>query len=201
MTQTKRFPWRCAECRELEVHPCTIQNHPAKMKHDGRTYEVCIPEFSVAKCRACGALHFDLGADRQFRAALRARLRLLTPEQIREYRTRLGLTQQQIADALGIAPETVSRWESGVMIQSRANDRFMRLFFGMPDVREKLTNPEVVLADSPLVEGWQQHFEQRSEVDFSASFGLTKELLTQEGEQFFLEMMPQGVCPSGKVAA
>lgn len=34
--------------------------------------------------------------------------------EIRNRRTRKGLTQEQIADSLGVKPNTVSQWESGV---------------------------------------------------------------------------------------
>lgn len=39
---------------------------------------------------------------------------------------------------LGVAAETVTRWLSGALIQSRAMDDFMRLYFGLPEVRAAL---------------------------------------------------------------
>lgn len=35
-------------------------------------------------------------------------------EQIREHRKKLGLTQEQIADSLGVSTPAVNKWESGV---------------------------------------------------------------------------------------
>ena len=202
MSPTKQFPWRCAECGKREVHPCTVRGYVVQVKHDGRAYEVCIPEFSVPKCQACEALHIDIQADQQIQEALRAKIGLLSPEQIRKWRVQLGLTQRQFAAALGFAHETVSRWESGALIQSRANDKLMRLFFEMPDVREMLTHPDEHLSDSMLVEGLQQFYKKKwTEADFSGSFGFTLELPTGEGKPFICELVSQEVHPSGKVAA
>ena len=129
MSPTKPFPWRCIECDLLDVQPSTIRDYGMTVKHDGQEHEICIPEFSVPQCQACGAMHYDIEADRQVQNALRTKVGLLSPDRIRAWRTDLSLTHQQVADALGIANETVSRWESGAMIQSKSNDRFMRIFF------------------------------------------------------------------------
>lgn len=38
----------------------------------------------------------------------------MTPDELREIRERLGLTQTQLADLLETTQESVSRWETGV---------------------------------------------------------------------------------------
>jgi len=63
---------------------------------------------------------------------------LLTSEEIRQNRNRLGLNQEQLAGLLGIAPETLSRWETGVQRQQRSLDRFLRIVFGDNNVRNIL---------------------------------------------------------------
>jgi putative zinc finger/helix-turn-helix YgiT family protein len=111
-------------------------------KHDGRVYQVQIPEFHVPKCEACGELIFGDDADNQITEALRAMLRLLTPQQIRAGRKVLRLSQERLAECLGVAAETISRWETGGLIQSRAMDNFLRVFFGFPEVRTALCGAE-----------------------------------------------------------
>lgn len=48
-------------------------------------------------------------------------------ESIQELRRRLGLTQQQLADALGVRQQTVSEWETGVYRPRGASARMLRV--------------------------------------------------------------------------
>lgn len=152
----KPFPWRCAECGKREVEPTKVLDYTVELKHDGRRYDVRVPTLEAPVCGACKAVHIDLQADDQVWAALRQQLRLLSPQSIRSWREeRLGLTQKEFAARLGVAPETVCRWESGALIQSRAYDNLMRLFFGMPEVRDALLDPDCHLRELAFVEDRQ----------------------------------------------
>src|SRR4051794_15927542 len=134
-TQRARpFPWRCTNCRQREVVPQTIP-YRIDVKHEGTTHTLDLPALTVPKCRSCGQLLFDDGADEQISIALRQQLRLLLPEQIRRNRKQLGLSQREFAERLGIAEETVSRWETGALIQSRAMDNLLRIYFESAEVR------------------------------------------------------------------
>jgi putative zinc finger/helix-turn-helix YgiT family protein len=57
---------------------------------------------------------------------------LLTAEDIRELRQRLGLTQSQFAGLLRLGLNTVSRWESGRNVQNVAMDMLLRLVRDVP---------------------------------------------------------------------
>ena len=131
------FPWRCVECRAKEVFPQPT-DYTTVRKHDGREYTVHIPDLVIPTCRKCGEQLFTVGTDDRVVAALRAQVGLLTPEEIQARRGQLGMTQQELADQLGIAKETISRWETGGMIQSRAMDNLLRLFFESEEVRRLL---------------------------------------------------------------
>jgi putative zinc finger/helix-turn-helix YgiT family protein len=135
------FPWTCGNCLKDEVYPETMP-YAIDVKHDGQLYHLEIPEISIPKCRACGELIFSSSEDDQILQALRARVRLLTPEQIRGGREALGLKAKELADRLGVAPETISRWENGGLVQSRAMDNFLRVFFAVPGVRSVLRGAE-----------------------------------------------------------
>jgi transcriptional regulator with XRE-family HTH domain len=67
---------------------------------------------------------------------------LLTPAQIRKGIEHLGLKQQEFAERLGVAPETISRWVNGALIQSRAMDNLLRVYFAIPEVRAVLRGAE-----------------------------------------------------------
>jgi transcriptional regulator with XRE-family HTH domain len=66
-------------------------------------------------------------------------LGLLTPQQIQEGIERLGMTQKEVAERLGIAEATLSRWLTNTVIQSRAMDNYLRVFFRFPEVRAVLS--------------------------------------------------------------
>ena len=69
-------------------------------------------------------------------------MRLLAPEQIREGRDALALSEEQLGERLGVAQETIARWETGGVIQPRAMDNLLRVYFAFPEVRKALRGPD-----------------------------------------------------------
>lgn len=136
--QSRPFPWPCSDCLTRTVVPTVIE-HKAQVKHDGVVYELHFPALEIPRCQTCGEIYSTTAVDEQINDALRARLRLLTPAQIRKGIEQLGLKQQEFAGRLGVAPETISRWVNGALIQSRAMDNLLRVFFALPQVREALS--------------------------------------------------------------
>ncbi len=128
------FPWRCGECGHKEVYAATI-DHVTRVKHDGRTYEVHVPQLEAAQCEKCGAIVFDDWVGEQVSLALREQLNLLTPNQIRVSLDQLHKTQKEVAASIGVAQETMSRWCTGALIQSRAMDKSLRSYFASSEVR------------------------------------------------------------------
>ena len=83
------FPWTCGNCLKDEVYPETMP-YAIDVKHEGRSYHLEIPALRIPKCRACGALAFSNNVDDQILQALHAKLRLLTPDPIRNGQEALG---------------------------------------------------------------------------------------------------------------
>ena len=161
------FPWRCVECRAKEVFPRPT-DYTTTRKHDGREYTIHIPDLEIPTCRKCGEQLFTVGTDDRIVAALRAQIGLLTPQEIQEGRGRLKMTQQELADQLGIAKETISRWETGGMIQSRAMDNLLRLYFESKEVRELLGRRFAKPPPPPVNRVWKRIKEESySSVEFS----------------------------------
>jgi putative zinc finger/helix-turn-helix YgiT family protein len=140
-TQDRPFPWRCGSCDEKEIYRSRTP-YKTTIKYEGRPYDVEMQDLEVPTCRKCGEVVFDNHAGHQINAALRKQLGLLQPEQIRAGRTELNLSQKEFASQLGVAEESVSRWETGSQIQSRSVDRQIRVFFEFPEVREILVEFE-----------------------------------------------------------
>jgi putative zinc finger/helix-turn-helix YgiT family protein len=136
-SKAKPFPWRCPKCLQREVRPATIE-YCTQVKHDGRLHQVALRDLIVPRCPTCGELVFCNDTDEQISRALRDQLGLVQPHDIRSRREAMGLTQKALAKLIGVAPETISRWESGFLIQSRAMDTLLRIFFNFAEVREAL---------------------------------------------------------------
>jgi putative zinc finger/helix-turn-helix YgiT family protein len=158
-----RFPIRCIECGQIEVRPAVIA-YEVERNHDGKLYKLSIPDLRVNRCDHCGELYFDAAADEQIAAALRKRLHLLPPDAIRRNIASLGLTQKELAERMGVAAETMSRWLSGAMIQSRAMDNLMRLYFGLPELRAAIADRKSLPALGVSVGGNGSGRQQRSRI-------------------------------------
>lgn len=158
--QSRPYPWRCHECRQLTVQRVT-EHRDAKATYEGRQYAFEVKDFPVDRCTNCGAGTTGIEADDAINRALRDHLGLLHPEQIREHRRALGLTQQKLAEQIGCAAETLSRWENGSVIQSRSNNLLLGLAF-LPELRryfEKTDSAEQPLRQSAdLVHEWVAFF-------------------------------------------
>jgi putative zinc finger/helix-turn-helix YgiT family protein len=134
---TRTYPKRCGKCGQKTMRLTTMP-YATTIEHDGRSYQVELPALTVPQCANCKAISLDEEADKQISAAFRREARLLTPEEIRQGREKLGLTQKQFANLLGVGEATVSRWETGAQIQQRAMDRFLRLCLASPAAVELL---------------------------------------------------------------
>ena len=109
-----------------------------KMKYDGARHEVLIEGMPQWQCDGCRITLTDDESDTVVQDCLRRHIGLLTADEIREARISLGLTQTQLAELIGCAAESLSRWENGAILQSRGYDRLLRIFFHLPIARDLL---------------------------------------------------------------
>lgn len=148
------FPWKCGRCRQREIYPSEGE-YTTEIVHDGRSYTVTVPSLRTYRCRNCGEVVLDTEADEQITQAFRRQVGLLTPEEIRQNRKKLGLTQEELAERLSVAEATLSRWENGWQIQQRSLDKLMRLFFELPEARQFLQPPASAGEQSALGVGME----------------------------------------------
>jgi transcriptional regulator with XRE-family HTH domain len=89
-------------------------------------------------CATCDLSVTDEESDEPLQAALRRHVGLLTPQQIKAGIKELGITQEKFAEKIRCAPESISRWLNGAVLQSRVYDCLMRIYFEFPQVRGAL---------------------------------------------------------------
>ena len=135
----REYCTKCSRCRERAVVIATIP-YEVQQDHDGSKYVVSIPDFTVPRCAKCGNISHDYQASEQISRAFRKKAGLLQPEEICSQREKLGLAPKALAEQLGISISVYESWENGGMIQSRSQDRLMRAFFALPDVRAMLAH-------------------------------------------------------------
>ena len=146
---------RCPVCRQRSLRR---QPRPFEyeVSHDGRApVTIRIPDLEVIACTnpACKLEHADDTVIHDDAATARIteetyrQLGLLTPAEIRAGREKLGMTQQELQELLGLGGNSLSRWENAQIYQSRSLDTLVRLYFDVPAVRERLSEertPEIV---------------------------------------------------------
>ena len=94
-----------------------------------------IPHFI---CDSCGEVEIDLASaeilsDRAH-ALYREKHGLLNPDEIRAVRKSFGVTQREFETIINSGKTTVSRWESGAVMQPAVVDTLLRALRSHPDV-------------------------------------------------------------------
>ncbi len=122
----------CSICGTGE--PQAVRARRRVTADDGTTLEF---DDEFTRCQKCGVEYYtrdqSLAASRARAAVLRADEGLLTPQDIRAIRERLGYTQAQLEGVLHVGPKTVVRWEKGTVRQSRAVDQLLRVLATHPE--------------------------------------------------------------------
>ena len=118
-----------------------------QISHDGRgPVTIRIPDLEVVDCanpdcpgHASGeSMIFDDAATHRITIETYRQLGLLTPEEIRAGRKKLGLKQSELQELLGLGGNSLSRWEKARVYQSRAMNKLLRMVFEVPEVLEYL---------------------------------------------------------------
>jgi HTH-type transcriptional regulator/antitoxin MqsA len=123
----------CPVCGANEVE--LVRERRQIAADDGTTLDF---DDELTRCKKCGVDYYtrdqSLASSRSRAAVLRAYEGLLSPQEIRAIRDRLGYTQAQLEQVLGVGRKTVVRWEKGTVRQSRLADRFLRTLAAHPNI-------------------------------------------------------------------
>ena len=131
------YPKKCGQCGgrvEPSVEAISV---------DLRGETISVEGIDHGRCTQCGEAYLDLEATERLQKEAVRRLReargLLTPAEIRDLRTSLGLSQAGLEKLLGTGPKTVVRWEKGTVFQSVTADKLMRLLIAKPELAAVLS--------------------------------------------------------------
>lgn len=83
----------------------------------------------VHQCADCLAEFADEKASIIRHEAVCKHLNLLSPSEIKLARQKAALTQEALAELSGVGKASITRWENGQNLQTRANDNLLRLLF------------------------------------------------------------------------
>jgi putative zinc finger/helix-turn-helix YgiT family protein len=141
------FPWFCIECKQKEIYPQET-DYTTTIKYDGAEYTIRVPDLAIPTCRHCGEQSFTVGTGDRIADAIREKVGLLTPQEIQAGRNRLEVSQSEMANRLGVDEAMLSRWEEGMVLQPRAMDNLLRVYFESEEARSILrrrSKPEPAL--------------------------------------------------------
>ena len=114
----------CDECgREVTT---TWQDHVFVYGADEAAAELPA-RLPVRRCDHCDFDYLDEEGERLKQAAVCRHLGVLTPQEIRGIRERLGLSRSALSKLTGVGEASLRRWEGGIKIQTPAYDRYLRL--------------------------------------------------------------------------
>ena len=136
----------CPQCDEESVE--TFQHSDDFVYGDGDSAVRLHVDLPVRRCTACEFEFLDHASERLRHEAVCRHLRVLSPAEIRRIREQHGMTRGAFAQVTGLGEATLSRWEKGILVQNRANDRYLRLL-NTPWAIKKLQD---LLAPKPVRE-------------------------------------------------
>src|SRR5947209_8156694 len=128
---------RCPSCGHQPLVPQRIRDEFEYGPDDDRI-AVVAEAVPVLACPACGETLYGPEAAAVRHQAICRALRLLSPAEIKALRERLGPDQENFSRLTGIGVATLSRWERGRLLQTRALDRYLRLLNALPQAAQFL---------------------------------------------------------------
>jgi putative zinc finger/helix-turn-helix YgiT family protein len=100
---------------------------------------IIVPDADWLECSACGEQILGSGLNEAIELVTYDRLGLLRPKEIEAIRLRMGLTQVQMAELLGVGEKTYTRWEAGKSYHNTSSDNLIRLAAQSPELFARLS--------------------------------------------------------------
>jgi putative zinc finger/helix-turn-helix YgiT family protein len=89
--------------------------------------DILVSDAEWEECEECGERVIAHALDQAIEQEARRRRGLLAPQEIKAVRERTGLSQEAMAQLIGVGAKSYTRWETGKSIQNKSNDNLIRL--------------------------------------------------------------------------
>ena len=139
---------RCPSCESQSLEARRIRDE-FEYGPEGERVMVVAEDVPVLVCPACGEPLYGPEAAAVRHEAICRTQGLLCPADVKAIRERFGPGQEDFARLTGIGVATLSRWERGRLLQTRAMDRYLRLLDNLPQAGrflETLSRPAHAVA-------------------------------------------------------
>lgn len=156
-TEEPTGPATCFEC-DGPVR-AEWQDHTFTYGADDSTVELTA-QIPVDVCVECGFASLGHEAEVLLHEAVCMHRGVLTPREVRAVRERHGLSRAAFAEVSGLGEATLHRWENGIHLQNRANDRYLRLLASADNLRALRR----VGRSEPAAPAWRPSFRALAEV-------------------------------------
>lgn len=110
-----------------------ICDHETYAREGTHNIKIVIKDLAIKRCTSCKEEFMPKEALERVQSEKHKRRGLLTMGQLKELRTKLGYTQVEMADLLGVGKKTYLRWEKGLYLQNKSMDRYIRLIAENPE--------------------------------------------------------------------
>ena len=117
--------YTCPQCGDDAV--TTFRHRHTFSYGSGESAVGLTVDLPVRRCGSCEVEFLDDEAERLKHNAVCEYFGVLAPAEIRRIRESYGMSRAAFAQVTGLGEATLNRWENGIMIQTLANDRYLRL--------------------------------------------------------------------------
>ncbi len=172
---------QCARCEKEIVHEPLKGQEVIVIRKEPITVDV-----EYYKCPECGEEFLVPGSAKDpFRMAYekyRDDHKMLQPEQIKNWRRKYRLTQDQVAKLLGIGVATLSRYESG-KLQDEAHDTMLRLAMEPTNLQRLVADSAGVFSEEQK-KGMLEYIKREASEELSLEHWITVNVSNYDSDKY-----------------
>ncbi len=147
---------QCPVCGSGTLHREVINE-----EFEYKSCSITIPHYVVYRCSTCGEGVVDKSSLKESGKLLKDFQRevdgLLAGGEIKRIRTKLGLSQSQMAEILGGGAKAFARYEAGSICQSKAMDSLLRILDAYPNVIDVIREKPSSVYEQKKVLRFEEH--------------------------------------------